>query len=40
VFLTGLPHSAPDRLLPVVTLDLAGKPRGAPHPLKATAKYD
>ncbi len=40
VFLPGLPRSTPDRLLPVVALDLASPPRGVPHPLSATAKYD
>lgn len=40
LFLPGLPRQAPDPLLPVLALDLDGKPRGIPNPLLyAKGKY-
>ena len=38
--LIGLPSRSPDRWLPVVTLELVGKPRNVPHPLLGQVRYN
>ena len=41
ILLTGLPRRPPDSLLPVLALELAGRPRGVPNPLRGDkSKYD
>lgn len=38
--LVGLPDTSPDPIMPVVAMKLDGPPRGIPHPLLNTARYD
>lgn len=40
LLLTGLPARPPDKWLPVLALELVGKPRNVPHPLLGQVRYN